>query len=719
MGIHPVISAQDVLQLAKHWNTAAKDVAYHPNGPQGPAYSIFGKNNAPLGPPIPASTIARMSPGLAVGHNLSTSMDVAAAGQQPPVQPPQPAPPPAQAPPPPVYNPQAPAPLLRSMGRPSNDPTMIATSGNVDENGANRAGLNGDQINVTGPSFDAPLHFTGTSRDTLHAIHNILSAPTILPSPGGPMTPGPQGQQEPIPGQGAQQAQQGNQQGALLQSTAYNPAPYQQAIQQAKANPQNLLATTAKAGAPASTDSGYTQESPEASEEATAAGAQGRRTASAQELASEAAANKAQAAAVTIGSIQDRYGNTHNPWSPKDPVVYSDPNPGGMTWYEDRTNPGSNGLLYTEKPGSYFWQRQRLYSTGSEWSDFNIQSDEPARLLHDADPSLPIDDIQKMDPAEVRSRLKYALNRTMLQDNPGNADLDGYRNMVTSAVRLRDGIDAMDDGRFTKANQDANANALASQGARTHGRGLWDGVTWLQQMAQSINPWAQGAGMPVDQPLSYLQGEFRSLAEAMRKGGFSTDSNDKLNSELTTLRSAWESGDKASFSSALDQFINKRKTDADHAVNAALLNWKRVRPQDLDMVNAWKEGKEVNDRGNWYPKIGSTVVEARNNYDRNQGDPKTADENGIPRRPKEGTVTKWRAKGTDPADIYRPKLPAMAKGGIVLPAGNSTQQPMPTRVATSGPVQVNSTDQWLGLPPGTVYRDSRGNIARKSASQMA
>jgi len=95
--IHPVVSSQDVLQLAKHWNTNVQSVSYHPNGPNGPQFSLFGKNNSPLGQ-IDATTIAQLNPGLVAGSNTATAMQVAAAGQQaqrPPTGPPVP---PAQYP---------------------------------------------------------------------------------------------------------------------------------------------------------------------------------------------------------------------------------------------------------------------------------------------------------------------------------------------------------------------------------------------------------------------------------------------------------------------------------------------------------------------------------------------------------------------------------------------------------------------------------------------
>lgn len=81
-GIHPVISSQDVLELAKHWNTGVQSVAYHPMGPNGPQYSLFGKNGTPLGK-VDAATITQLSPGLVAGSNTGTVMQVAANSQQP------------------------------------------------------------------------------------------------------------------------------------------------------------------------------------------------------------------------------------------------------------------------------------------------------------------------------------------------------------------------------------------------------------------------------------------------------------------------------------------------------------------------------------------------------------------------------------------------------------------------------------------------------------
>lgn len=82
--LHPVMSSQTALELARHYDTSAQRAVYHPQGPTGePSFSFFGPKNTPLGPPVPVSTLVRNGgAGLAAGENLASSMAVADTQQQ-------------------------------------------------------------------------------------------------------------------------------------------------------------------------------------------------------------------------------------------------------------------------------------------------------------------------------------------------------------------------------------------------------------------------------------------------------------------------------------------------------------------------------------------------------------------------------------------------------------------------------------------------------------
>jgi hypothetical protein len=239
--VHPVIAPKAVLDAVKtNVTTAATDASYLPSGGVNgePAWAIGMKGGGHT--VISASQLAQSSWGrtLMAGHNASEVMEAQAQGQQPGVQGGQ------------VWNPLQPAPgPMAPQGLPSASPSVSPSSAvppvspSVSQGPQARAqypNISGPPPAPTGPSQSQPqIARGGQVWNPQQPSPGPTASPGPPPAPAGPLPDQPQiaqGGQVWNPNQPAPGPQ------APVVPGAYDPTPYRQAVAQAIANPQNLVA---------------------------------------------------------------------------------------------------------------------------------------------------------------------------------------------------------------------------------------------------------------------------------------------------------------------------------------------------------------------------------------------------------------------------------------------------------------------------------------------
>lgn len=273
---------------------------------------------------------------------------------------------------------------------------------------------------------------------------------------------------------------------------------------------------------------------------------------------------------------------------------------GNYDWYRTRTG----NSLYAVRPGNNLFSESRLYWGDNQWQPTALPQQELRRNLHEIDNTIPMEKLNAMSTDELQAHLQEYRQLQLLQFQPqldaGVQDnLDHLSGEVKAATHVQNATKGMNP-------QDYNISALANNARVREGEQFKTGINSPQNLVNAfqggLSTFMGGGKLNSDSKLNYIDKNWNDLKAFM--GGNRAGGENEAQ-EFENLQRLYGTKD---FPSALDHFLNQRKTDYVKAVTVSTANNQRLPKGYADMSNAILRHQPWSDPGDDYGPGKNTPV---------------------------------------------------------------------------------------------------------------